>query len=267
VLVIISAALLVASGTAAARSAQDAVAGLLRPVHDVISGMAATVAGAAAAITEIGELRAENDELRSALAAAEQRLAELTEAARDNARLRDLLGLDAALGWELIPARVIAVGTSAVEWEVGIDVGRDAGLEAGMAVVGAAEGGGALAGIVTEVHDDRARVRLVVDPRSRVVGRDQATEALGVVQGQPGGQLIMVQVALGDDVAVGDTVVTAGLEIEGMPASPYPGGLLIGQVSAIEADANGLTQTVFVRPAVEPRRLEWLMVVLDSTPE
>jgi len=97
------------------------------------------------------------------------------------------------------------------------------------------------------------------------VARDQETDALGVVQGQPGGQLIMTQVAVTDGVAVGDTIVTAGLELEGVAASPYPPGLLIGTVSALETDANGLTRTVFIRPSLEPRAPEWLMVVRSAT--
>jgi cell shape-determining protein MreC len=66
-------------------------------------------------------------------------------------------------------------------------------------------------------------------------------------------------------VAVGDTIVTAGLELEGVAASPYPRGILVGTVSALEADTNGLTQTVFVRPAIDPRSVEWLMVVRSAT--
>jgi rod shape-determining protein MreC len=110
-------------------------------------------------------------------------------------------------------------------------------------------------------------VLLTVDPRSRVVARDLQTEALGIVQGQPGGQLVMTQVAVTDEVAVGDTVVTAGLELEGVGASPYPRGLLIGTVSALETDANGLTRTAFVRPALDPRSVEWLMVVRAAGPD
>ncbi|MEX1277999.1 MAG: rod shape-determining protein MreC, partial [Chloroflexota bacterium] len=78
-------------------------------------------------------------------------------------------------------------------------------------------------------------------------------------------QLIMSQVMLSDEVSVGDTIVTAGLELDGVAASPYPRGLLVGTVSALETDPNGLTQTAFVRPAVDPRTVEWLMVVLSAT--
>ncbi|MGH2488344.1 MAG: rod shape-determining protein MreC [Candidatus Limnocylindria bacterium] len=265
VLVVVSLVLVGVSGTEPVRSIQRASARLLSPVHGLLTEIGSAAADLVETITEIDRLRTENDDLRSTLAGAEQRIAELQEAARDNARLRGLLGLEPVLGWELLPARVTSAGTSVLSWEVGIDAGRDDGVRVGMAVVGDAEGGGGLAGVVVEASPDSAVVRLVVDPRARVVARDQQTEALGLVQGQPGGQLIMTQVTLTEEVAVGDTIVTAGLELEGVAASPYPRGLLVGTVTALEADANGLTQTAFVRPAIDPRTVEWLMVVLSTT--
>jgi rod shape-determining protein MreC len=160
----------------------------------------------------------------------------------------------------------VAAGTGALTWEVAVDAGRLDGVRTGMPVVGAAgTGAGGLAGLVVEVSPERAIVQLTVDPRSRVIARDQQTEALGVIQGQPGGQLVMTQVPVTDEVAVGDTITTAGLELEGVAASPYPRGLLIGTVSAVETDANGLTQTVFVRPAIDPASVEWLMVIRSAT--
>jgi len=261
VLVAISLALVLVSSSEAARAVQQASAQLLAPVHAVVSGIGSAVAGLAETITEIGQLRTENDELRTQLAAAEQRQAELQEAARENARLRALLGVQQVLGWDLLPARVTAAGTSALTWEVTINAGAADGVREGMAVVGAAAGGGALAGQVVSIGDEQAVVRLTVDPRSRVIARDQQTDALGVVAGQPGGQLVMTDVAVTDAVAVGDTIVTAGLTLDGIAASAYPRGLLIGTVTALEVDPNGLTQQVFVRPALDPRSVEWLMVV------
>ena len=265
VLVVISIGLVIVSGTGPARAVQEAAARLVAPVQEAVTGFVDGVGDLVATVGEIGGLRAENDVLRSELAGAEQRIAELQEAARENVRLRALLGLQAVLGWDLVPARVVAAGTGALTWEVGVDVGRLDGVRVGMPVVAAAgTGAGGLAGLVVEVSPERAIVLLTVDPRSRVIARDQQTEALGVVQGQPGGQLVMTQVPVTDEVAVGDTVVTAGLELEGVAASPYPRGLLIGTVSAVEADENGLTQTVFVRPAIDPASVEWLMVIRSA---
>jgi rod shape-determining protein MreC len=150
---------------------------------------------------------------------------------------------------------------------VGIDAGTDDGVRVGMPVVAAADGVGALAGTVVAAVADAATVRLVVDARASVVAIDQQTRALGLVQGQLGGQLVMVQVRATDPLEVGDTIVSAGLTLTaadggGVGRSPYPRGLLIGTIQALELDSDGLTQTAFVRPAIEVPRLDRLLVVL-----
>jgi rod shape-determining protein MreC len=153
---------------------------------------------------------------------------------------------------------------------VGIDAGTDDGVRVGMPVVSAAKGRGALAGSVVAVGSDTATVRFVVDARSTVVALDQETRALGLVQGQLGGQLVMVQLRTVDEVAVGDTVVSAGLTLTdstGTPIgrSPYPKGLLIGRIQALETDPNALTQTAFVQSAIDFASVERLLVVLRFT--
>jgi rod shape-determining protein MreC len=261
---IVSLLLLLASGTDAARSLQRVTARALDPVRESIGGIGEGVAGVFGVIGEIDRLRTENDDLRRRIASAEQRIAELTEAAAENAELRDLLGLTRSLDMDLLPVRVISRDPSNFTWEVGIDAGINDGLRAGMPVVGSAQGAGALAGTVVSVGPDSATVRMVVDPRSSVVALDQQSRALGLIQGQLGGQMVMVQVDVTDELTVGDTVVSAGLELApGAAASAYPRGLLIGTVTAVEPDTNALTQTGFVRPALDFGQLDRLLVVLS----
>lgn len=261
---ILSLLLILASGTDAARSLQRASARALDPVRQSITGLGEAVGGVVGAIGEIERLRGENDDLRRELVGAEQRIAELTEAAAENERLRELLDLTESLDLELLPVRVISRDPSNFTWEIGIDAGSDDGVATGMPVVGSADGAGALAGTVVTVGPDSATVRLVVDTRSSVVALDQQSRALGLIQGQLGGQLVLVQVNVTDELAVGDTIVTAGLALEaGTARSPYPRGLLIGHVQAVQPDVNALTQTGFVRPALEFGRLDRLLVVTD----
>jgi rod shape-determining protein MreC len=262
--VIVSLLLLLASQTDAALSLQRISARALDPVRQTISGIGEAVTGVFGTIGEIDRLRSENDELRRQVAGMEQRIAELEGAAAENEELRELLGLTQSLDMELLPVRVISRDPSNFTWEVGIDAGTLDGLAVGMPVVGSAEGAGALAGTVVSVGSDTATVRLVVDTRTSVVALDQQSRALGLVQGQLGGQLVMVQVAVTEEVAEGDTIVTAGLALEQAVArSPYPKGLLIGHVLAVEPDTNALTQTAFVRAALDFSRLERLLVVLE----
>jgi rod shape-determining protein MreC len=202
--------------------------------------------------------------LRRELAAAKQRIAELTEAARENDELRGLLGIAEQLEMELLPVRVIRRDPSNFSWEVAVDAGSRDGVRTGMAVVGNADGAGGLIGTVIDVEADAATVRLVVDTRSSVIALDQRSRALGEIRGQAGGQLVFVDVPVTDSVEVGDTIISAGLTV-GEQASRYPGGLLIGTVQAVETDTNQLTQTAFVRPAVDVTAVERLLVVIAFT--
>jgi rod shape-determining protein MreC len=259
---IVSLLLLLASQTEAALTLQRVSARALDPIRQTIGGIGAGIAGVFGTIGEIDRLRTENDELRRNLAGAEQRITELQEAAAENAQLRGLLGLTQSLKMDLLPVRVISRDPSNFTWDIGIDAGTDDGVAVGMPVVGSAQGAGALAGTVVSVGADTATVRLVVDTRSSVVSLDQRSRALGLVQGQLGGQLVMVQVDITDSLQEGDAVVSAGLELSGGAArSPYPKGLLIGTVQAVQRDSNALTQTGFVRPALDFRRLDRLLVV------
>ena len=254
--------MLLASSTEPAMTLQRVTTRALDPVRSTIGGIGEGVAGVFGAIGEIDRLRTENDRLRRELSGAEQRVAELTEAARENDELRQLLGITDALDMELLPVRVISRDPSNLVWEVGIDAGTDHGLAEGMPVVGNADGAGALAGTVIAVTEDTARVRLIVDTRSVVIAVDQASRALGEIRGQPGGQLVMVNVPVTETLEVGGTIVSAGLTF-GEEASRYPGGLLIGRIQAVEPDQNALTQTAFVRPAFDLESIERLLVVLE----
>jgi rod shape-determining protein MreC len=254
--------MLLASSTEPARTLQQVTTRALDPVRQTLTGIGAGVAGLFGAIGEIDRLRSENAQLRMALAGAEQRIAELSEAARENEELRELLGITEALDMELFPVRVISRDPSNFAWEVGIDAGADDGLREGMPVVANAGGAGALAGTIVGLTEDTARVRFIVDTRSVVIAVDQASRALGEIRGQAGGQLVMTNIPITEAVEVGATIVSAGLTY-GTEASRYPGGLLIGTVQAVEDDPNALTKTAFVRPAFDGASAERLLVVIE----
>lgn len=254
--------MLLASSTEFARTLQQGTSRALDPVRQTLSGIGGGVAELFGAVGDIDRLRDENAQLRTALAGAEQRIAELAEAARENEELRELLGIAEALEMELFPVRIVSRDPSNFAWEVGIDAGSADGIAEGMPVVANADGAGALAGTVVAVTADAARVRFIVDTRSVVIAVEQASRALGEVRGQAGGQLTMGNIPVTEPIEVGSTVVSAGLTYGG-EASRYPGGLLIGTVQAVEQDANALTQTAFVRPAFDAASAERLLVVVD----
>jgi rod shape-determining protein MreC len=262
---ILSLLMLLASRTEQAVALQQVTARALDPVRGAIAGIGDGVTGLAGAIGEIDRLRSENDRLRDQLAGADRRVAELTEAAHENAQLRDLLKIGKALDMKVLPARITGRDPSNFAWEVGIDAGTRDGVRVGMPVVASASGTGALAGTIVQATDATALVRFIVDTRSSVIAVDQQTRAMGEITGQLGGQLLFVKVPVTERLAEGDTVVSAGLSMAPGAQSGYPKGLLIGRMGAVETDANALTQTGFVRPAVDPRAIERVLVVLEFT--
>ncbi|MCA1588027.1 MAG: rod shape-determining protein MreC [Chloroflexi bacterium] len=253
--------LLLASSTEPVRTMQRAAGELLDPARQAVGAVGQTIADAGGAIGDIGRLRVENDELRRELAGAQQRVAALTEAARENQELRELLGISRALDMELLPVRVTGREPSNFVQEASVDAGTDHGVHPGMPVLGNAEGGAALVGTVIDATSSTARVRFIVDTRSVVIALDQETRALGEIRGQAGGQLVFANVPATERLATGDTVVTAGI-IVADDSSRYPGGLLIGRIQAVEPDVNAVTQTGFVRPALDPSELERLLILL-----
>jgi rod shape-determining protein MreC len=257
--------MLLASGTEPALKLQQASARALDPVRAAVAGIGEGVTGLFGAIGEIDRLRTENDQLRGQLSGAQERISELSEAAAENAELRQLLNLTKSLDMTLLPVRIISHDPSNFTWEVGIDAGTGDGVRVGMPVLGSAEGAGALAGTVVSTGSDTAQVRFIIDTRSSVVALDQSSRALGDVKGQLGGQLVFVDVPVTEKLTPGDNIVTAGLTIGPTLRSPYPKGLLIGTVQAVQADAQALTQTGFVRPALDFVHLDRLLVVTSST--
>ncbi|HEX2470443.1 MAG TPA: rod shape-determining protein MreC [Candidatus Limnocylindrales bacterium] len=242
------------------RELQSGVGFAFRPIQGALNEVASGVASIGAAVAEIDRLRVDNGSLR---AENERLLTEntrLQEIARENALLTDLLQLRAGFEFQTAAANVISRESSEFRRLITLDKGANAGISVGDVAVA---GGGALAGRVTEVGPDSAVVVLLSDGSSTVIGQLVSNGATGQVVGQLGGVLVMEQIDSGEELSLGDEVVSAGIELGGGVRSPYPKGLLIGQVVDIRRDANAVVQTAYLQPAADFEKLEYVLVILD----
>ncbi len=260
VLLVISVMLMGFSSNPAVRDLQNGVSFAFRPIQGALDSAARAVSSLAATISDIDRLTVDNAALRSEndrLAAENARLEEIR---RENELLTALLQLRAGLDYATVATTVIARESSEFRRLVVLDKGTDDGIAVGDVAVAA---GGALAGRVVEVGPASAKVVLLTDSSSTVIGQLSTNAATGEVVGQLGGVLIMRQIDAGETVAVGDEVVTAGIELGGGVRSPYPKGLLVGQVVDVKRDANDVVQTAFLQPAAQLDKLEFLLVITD----
>lgn len=260
VLVTVSLVLMAVSSNPFVRELQSGLGFAFRPIQGAMSEVASGIASIGAAIAEIDRLRVDNGALRSENERLTTENTRLQEIARENELLTDLLQLRAGFEFQTAAAKVIARESSEFRRAVTIDKGEGAGIGDGDVVVA---GGGALVGRVTEVGPNSATVVLLTDGSSTVIGQLVSNAATGQVVGQLGGVLVMEQIDASEEVALGDEVVSAGIELGGGVRSPYPKGLLIGQVVDIRRDANAVVQTAYLQPAADFEKLEYMLVILD----
>ncbi len=239
---------------------QNAMGFALRPVQGAIHNVADTVAGAFAAIGEIDRLHTDNAALRrenERLAADNIRAQSLEQ---ENEQLTTLLQLKNAVSYETAAAEVIARESSEVRRTVTISKGSDDAIEKGDVVIAA---GGALVGRVTDVGPNFAIVTLISDRSSTVIGATETNAAKGDVTGQLGGALIMQNIDSTETVQPGEQVLTAGIELPGGIRSPYPKGLLIGEITDVRHEPSSVVQTAYLQPTTNLDKVGYVLVILD----
>lgn len=198
------------------------------------------------------DLRADNERLR-------RELAEARRAAADVEVLEELVGLRRRIAADTVGARVVAATMASGFRVVRVRVDRgQAEIEPGMPVVN----GSGLVGRVRHAYGDYSDILLLTDPDSKVAVTIARTGAHGVLRGlaDDAGYACEIDHLQGEDVAVGDEVVTDGL------GGAFPAGLVIGVVTEVEKVEYGLFQKVRVAPAVDFSNLGPLLVLVAPPP-
>jgi len=169
-----------------------------------------------------------------------------------NERLQSLLDLKKSLGGTSIAANVI--GEDVTPWfrTIIIDRGSVDGVREGMPVVAPA----GVVGRVVRTAASSSRLLLLTDHASAMAALVQRSRARGVVVGKSGGLCSLEFSQRGEDVRVGDIVVTSGI------GGVFPKGLPIGEVTMVKKGEYGIFQSVDIRPFVAMSRLEQVLVLV-----
>ncbi len=260
ILIAITLLLMAFSANPYIQEAQRAFSFALRPFQGAISDVAGNVSGVVSAISEIDSLRIDNASLRDENERLANENARLQALKRENDELAAALQLQGGFEHETVVTRVIGRDSLETRQMVTLDKGTDNGIALGDVVVAQ---GGALAGRVTDVGPTFAKVTLISDGTSTVVGQLQGSGKTGEIVGQTGGVLIMRNIDSTAKIGTDEEVFTPGIEINGGIRSPYPKGLVIGSVVDVERDANDVVQTAFLAPAANLDAFEVALVITD----
>jgi len=234
---------------------ESVVFGLLAEVQRVVMSATSGVRNVWGGYIGLRHVKIENDELKRQLAEA-QVLLQQQRALADRARgFQGLLDLRDRANLETAAAEIIGAASASDFMTVTIDKGSRAGLKPDMAVIAPA----GVVGRIIVTSPRSSKVQLLVDRNAAAGAIIERSRAQGVAMGGGDGRLRLEYMSEAFDVAVGDEVVTSGIDMI------YPKGFVIGKVDVVEK-AGAAYKRVTIKPAVDFSSIEEVLVVVTPPP-
>lgn len=231
---------------------------IITPMQEGINGAGSSIYNKVTIEKEKEALMEENKKLSELLDEKSAQIKIYEQESYELKRLQQLLELqEQYTDYKTIGARVIA--TDSTNWfsTFIINKGEKDGVKVGCNILA----GNGLAGIVTEVGTDYAKVRALIDDNSNVSANISGTKTLCTVSGDlnviEDGYINVGYINKADIIEDGSELVTSHVSEKFLP------GLLIGYITDVEMDANNLTQSAKCIPAVDFTNLQEVLVILD----
>jgi rod shape-determining protein MreC len=229
---------------------------VVSPVEGAVSNVADPISDWWHGVTDAGDLRRDNRELRQRLAEAEGRARAGEQAVKENEVLHETLNLPLLSHVERVTGRIISRDPGNFDPTFKISKGQEAGIAVDMPVISPA----GLVGKVIETGRGYSKVQVLTDPEFAVGVQTPAHEGsqatTGVARGQVGSHDLRVEFDAGTRVDVGDMIVTSPL------SSLFPADIPVGEVTRVREKAGGIGITATIRPYVDLGALDFLTVIL-----
>lgn len=207
--------------------------------------------------TDGGALREENAQLQTEIDTLREQQVELDELRRQNELYRDYLELkEQNPDYQFADARVIAMDPAENYWNFTINVGSLSGVTAGNPVITPS----GMVGVVYEVGGSYAKVRTILDPRAPVSVYVSRTRDNGITGNTAAlaseGLLRLERLDRTAGAAAGDILITYG-------NGKYPAGLMVGKLTEVYAESDGLSLSATVQPFADIARVSDVFVIVD----
>ena len=238
---------------------QKAASKIIIPLQRGVNGIGLWLTDKKELFQSIEKLQKENEELREQIdALSEENLMMKLEKVELN-DLRELYKLDSVYNsYQKVGANVI--GRNSDNWydTFTIDKGSNDGIEVDMNVIS----GNGLVGIVYKVTENYSLVRSIIDDQSKVSAMLINSSDICAVNGDlkliDEGYLRLSYLDAQAVVHDGDMIVTSNV------SNKFIAGFLIGYAKDVKMDANGLTQSGYVVPAVDFKHIQKVLVITEK---
>ncbi len=234
-----------------------AVGYVIIPFEKGISSVGGWLANRSEELVQIRSLLSENESLKAQIDELTMENTILQQERYELATLRELYQLDSQYeGYEKVGARIIAKDAGNWFHSFVIDKGEEDGIAVDMNVIA----GSGLVGRVVDVGKNWSKVTSIIADNSNVSSKVLSTSDYLVVSGDLelyGSGVIKFEklVDSADKVVEGDKIVTSNISDKYLP------NILIGYISALEVDANNITKSGQLTPAVDFEHLEEVLII------
>ena len=222
--------------------------------HQIFSRYINTITGTVSLYTNIIHVKKNNQMLRTENSQLKIQLMQMEEIQLENSRLNSLLQFSSPVGFQLLPAKVIAMDPFPNHRLLTIDKGETHGLKKNMGAV--IEQG--VIGYVFRVYKDTAQVLLLSDRNAVLPVTVQRSRVHGLVEGYDERSLKLKYVKNEDDIQINDLLVTSGID------AFFPAGLPVGRISQIHKQQYGLSQDVDVSLTARLSQIEALFIIIKA---
>jgi rod shape-determining protein MreC len=244
-------------GVSLTKSSRSITQSVLAPVQKGVSNVFSPVGRFFSDIKNFGKTKDELDKVKIANSLLKAQLAKVADNKGALNQLQGLLNLAGQGGYKIVPARVIARGSSAsFSQTITIDAGSGDGISVNQTVI--SQNG--LIGVVKVVTPNSAIILLISDPSFKVGVRIARSQSIGVLLGQGNSQY---QLELLDPIGTienGDVLVTNGSQGN----RPFVPGVPVGQVTSVDQKNSSLTQTAIVKSYANLNDLGVVSVVISA---
>lgn len=231
---------------------------VLSPVEGVVDGVSSSVSDWWHGVTDAGNLKRENRQLRDEVAALQGKARDGQRAVDDNTALRAYLKLSSLLQVKNVTGTIVNRDPGNFDPTLTIDKGTESGIAVDMPVMSPS----GLVGKVIEAWRGGAKIRVLTDPAFAVgvqtPARPGAPATTGVATGQVGSRELTVEFDPGTKVRVGDDIVTSPL------SDLFPPGIPVGTVSHVSEKAGGIGLVATIKPYVDLGGLRYVTVLLEG---
>lgn len=244
------------------QSARRMAGTVFSPLRGAAETVASPFSNAWHGVTDYGDIKAENEDLREQLELAQGGEVLEEDASSQLAEILAQQNLEWVGAIETTTARVLSSDPSNFSHTIDISKGTDDGLKVDMPVVN----GAGLVGRIVQVTPNRSTVQLVTDPDFlvgvRLLGSDLAT---GTARGQGQGEDLLVDTRLEPEIDDPPTPGTA-LTTSGAQLSAFPDSIPVGKIRTVREAGGGLTLELVVRPMADTERMQFVTVLLWEPP-